>query len=186
MKTERVLDSVQRAQADATANSDLNRYKDDVKEISAQYSKWYDDIAAAETWYPSAKMLKVASDALATAESWWQIQIDKKMPDALYADIMRRYQLSLADAALSRVKRAMETKDIVETKNCGPCDGTGKINCPVCRGTAICEYCKGKGNPDLKCCMNGVCDACKGRKEFDCPICLGTGKYPPEKVVPKK
>jgi hypothetical protein len=183
LKTARVLDAVQRAQADATgASADLARYKDDVKEIDTQYQKWYDEITAEEAAYPSAKMLKVATDALSTAGSWWQIQIDKKMPDALYADLMRRYQSELAQTALTRVKAAEDALDLVDEKPCGPCDGTGKLKCPVCRGSGICEFCKGKGDPVLKCCTNGVCNACLGRKEGDCTLCRGMGKYPPAVV----
>lgn len=177
-KSRLLIDAFQRTRSDVEIGTDSAKYQENLREMKFQYDKWYDALTNAEASHPSAKLMKVALESYRTAGSWWTIETDKKMPEALYAPIMRKNEWVKADSALTRMKRCMNDKDVVERKKCGPCDGSGKIKCVICLGRGTCEYCKGKGNDVLKCCTAGACDACKGRRESTCPLCAGEGVFP--------
>ncbi|HLX64326.1 MAG TPA: hypothetical protein VKX17_23840 [Planctomycetota bacterium] len=179
-KAQPLLDAMMRVKVDADAKTDMARYEDDFKEVAVQYERWERALDGDEARYHSARLFAVLRDSYKTGLSWWAIKTAKKMPDALYADYMRDQEWSRAEYALKKIKVCMDAKEAVERKTCGPCEGTGRIKCPVCLGTGTCPYCKGKGNPDLNCCTNGVCDACKGRKDSQCAICNGQGMFPPK------
>jgi hypothetical protein len=179
-KSQPLLDALLLAKADVDAGQNQKKYQDDVSELVAQYTRWVAAIDNDEARYHSARLFKVARDSFNTASSWWSIETDKKMPDALFAKYMRDNEWSKANSALSRIKACIEAKELVAQKQCGPCGGSGKIKCPICEGSGTCAFCKGKVDPANICCTNGVCGACMGRKESACPICNGTGQFPPK------
>lgn len=178
-KSRPLLDAFGHTKALIEVGADVTKYTESVGEMKAAYDKWYDALSAAETHQPSALLMKVVLDSYKEASDWWTIQTQKKMPEAQYAEMLRRNLWSQADNTVSRIKRCMEAKDIIEKKRCAPCDGGGKLKCVYCLGSGICPVCKGDVSKQvLKCCTGGVCDACKGRKESICPICNGEGTFP--------
>ena len=179
-KSRPLLDALANAKLIAESNVDQQKYRDAIAELTPIYAKWLEAIDNTEAGYPSAALFKVAKEGYQKAGDFWSIESDKKMPDMLFANVLKRNEWSQAAYTLDKIKSCMDAKDTLDHKRCSPCAGSGKIKCAVCLGDGICAYCKGKTNPTINCCENGVCFACKGRKEAQCLICKGTGEFPPK------
>ncbi len=68
---------------------------------------------------------------------------------------------------LKEIQEASERRrNNPESKECGPCNGTGKTSCAVCFGSGeVVSYPK-----------NQKCSVCSGKGKVTCFICRGTGK----------
>lgn len=179
-KSRPFLDALANAKLNSENNADPQKYRDAIAELTPLYTKWLEAIDNTEAGYPSAALFKIAKENYQKAGDFWTIERDKKMPDMLFANVLRRNEWSQAAYVLDKIKICMDARDTLERKRCAPCAGTGKIKCAVCLGDGICAFCKGKTNPAINCCENGVCFACNGRKEAMCLICKGTGEFPPK------
>ncbi len=186
VKSRPLLDALNHAKSGVDSGATQQKNRDDVALISLEFGKWWDALSEAEAGFPSAQLLSIARESYMTAGDWWQIEIDKKMPDALVADGMKHAAWAQAATALAKIKVCMDAKDFLERKTCDRCDGTGKVKCPICFGSGVCQICKGVQNPGSNCCVNGVCFACKGRKESTCAICDGSGEFPPKRTAKTK
>ncbi len=56
-------------------------------------------------------------------------------------------------------------------RRCHRCQGTGRADCPICKGTGeVVASVDVNGNP-----LFSQCSGCFGRKHTRCPICSGEG-----------
>jgi hypothetical protein len=78
----------------------------------------------------------------------------------------------------------------VERRNCGRCEGEGRVRCPRCNGGAF-ERCRqfepcgtchgtGKGARQRGAWLRPVCAVCNGRGAVPCALCGGFGRRPCE------